>query len=196
MEANVFLKWFKQKYNRLLLQLDQNYVDHLVLNLKSENKDARKNFIEKLESKGWQPINNEQQIWQTIAHQNWEKCQQFGLEAVEPLLYILRNDLSYLLRLKSYEILERISIKAISQEDQLKLAEEIAAQIRLMYSRTYEVTEDTYTSGGAGSLVPISISHTGHDPDVNGILELKNLIPLSLIEDVEKLSGEAKKFFQ
>lgn len=113
-------------------------------------------------------------------------------------------------RLRYYQCLESRGV-CIPQDGTRCLAEGIAVEIRSLYARTRTEerifhgepivhTEDINTSRGPvphtwEESVFSQYTETVHNPDIPAIRAIVALLPLSLREEVRKLSGEAKYLF-
>ena len=106
-------------------------------------------------------------------------------------------------RLKYYEDLEKIPSLKLNESTVNKLIEDIVVELRHLYSRSfhyeqesYVVEEDHVVTAYHGKIESTYFRETKvAGPDEEAIRKLISQIPLSLLDQVKKLSGEVRDFF-
>jgi hypothetical protein len=127
-----------------------------------------------------------------------------GTPAVKRLITLLRSAQPLPVRLASYSALEHIQGGLVPETDDQKLVEDVAEQIRFLYSRTKKVTEwqDAFPTMPTRDIVAqhyyprneesIKVEREVFAPDINGIHNLITSIPQSLRERIRARSGQVK----
>jgi len=122
-----------------------------------------------------------------------EALEAIGGPAVEPLRRNLRMPRSLSVRLACYSVLEQFPGENIPADSKQILADDVATEIRRLYSRTrteigYITTHTVFDpSGYVSPDVPQEV--TRRDPDISGIHSLVEQIPETLRESVRARSG-------
>ena len=83
----------------------------LISGLIDTNNDIRKACLTCLKSSEWQPENEKEQLYLTIAEDRWSDCQAFGELAIVPLISVL-NDESESIQTSVINTLGQLGLKA------------------------------------------------------------------------------------
>ena len=188
-----------------LVNIGQNAINPLCKALSDENVQVRSSAANILDKLDWQPSHDEIGAYYWVTRGDWQKCIRIGLSSIKPLNNFLQSNDSISERFSCYSALVQIQGTNISAKGVLKLVEDVAIEIRRLYSRTRTVVvgQEEVEEWGAGSANSGMILYRDYrditveepDPDILGIRKLIEKIPFTLRERVQNLSGEAKNIF-
>jgi HEAT repeat protein/energy-coupling factor transporter ATP-binding protein EcfA2 len=167
----------KSEYNQLQLRVPAIYTLSrlknkeanlsLISGLIDTNNDIRKACLTCLKSSEWQPENEKEQLYLTIAEDRWSDCQAFGELAIVPLISVL-NDESESIQTSVINTLGQLGLKA---QDAVKPI------LNKLFTPSTKNNEFQKTCINAVALIPTKLA-------VIGLLKAS----LTCSEDLQKLA--------
>ncbi len=171
--------------------------------------EIRESAAEALDSLEWVTQSSKERAAKIFWLGRFGEAIEIDRSSLDLLLFVIESHDNLVTRLRAYRVAESVEVGRITNATRKDLIEEVASEIRRLYSRTksvyypgtYEYEQDgqTYHYVSHASIhvpgpAPDSRTEEEADPDIAGIQELSVGIPKSLIDAVAQHSGDAKLY--